>query len=485
MRIIGNDPSTPRQAQIVASGTLSTGDTVVVNADGTVSVVEETDVSQGIGSVTVFTSSETEWVDSDFDVNANRVVIAYEDIGNNEYGTAVVGTISGTSISFGTPVVFRSVATAYMAVTYEPVAQKVVISFEDGSPSGGSSIVGTVSGTSISFGGKTTFESGVCRNQVSTYDSTSGKIVIAYTLNTFFKAVVGTVSGTSISFGTPVEIHQSSDNYVSTGIAYDPTADKIVVVGSDNGRSTRAKASVGTVSGTSISFGTQVEVNGSTQSSANPVVYDGSIQKVIVANTNGGNSGFVKIGTISGTSISFSSASTFNSSGANRIKMVYDSNAQKTVIYYGRGSGFYVRPTLIVGTASASSVSFGSDVYLTGEFGDVVLQPVGLAFDSVSNKVITSYSNYTDTSGEGIVFQNASTDINLTAENYIGTAATGAADTQRVKINLKGAVDENQSGLTAGQSYYVQTDGTLGTTPADPSVFAGTAVAATKLIVKG
>jgi hypothetical protein len=74
---------------------------------------------------------------------------------------------------------------------------------------------------------------------------------------------------------------------------------------------------------------------------------------------------------------------------------------------------------------------------------------------------------------------------NLTSENYIGTAAAGAADTQRVKINLKGAVDENQSGLTAGQSYYVQVDGTLGTTPANPSVFAGTAVAANKLIVKG
>ena len=74
---------------------------------------------------------------------------------------------------------------------------------------------------------------------------------------------------------------------------------------------------------------------------------------------------------------------------------------------------------------------------------------------------------------------------NLTAENFIGTAATGAADAQRAKINIKGAVDENQSGLTAGQSYYVQVDGTLGTTPADPSVFAGTAVSATKLIVKG
>ena len=71
------------------------------------------------------------------------------------------------------------------------------------------------------------------------------------------------------------------------------------------------------------------------------------------------------------------------------------------------------------------------------------------------------------------------------ADSYIGIAATGAPDGQGAKINIKGAVDDNQSGLTACQSYYVQADGTLGTTPADPSVFAGTAVAATKLIVKG
>ena len=51
MRIIGNDPSTPRQAQIVASGTLSTGDTVAVNADGTVSVI--TGASAATGSEVV------------------------------------------------------------------------------------------------------------------------------------------------------------------------------------------------------------------------------------------------------------------------------------------------------------------------------------------------------------------------------------------------------------------------------------------------
>ena len=53
-------------------------------------------------------------------------------------------------------------------------------------------------------------------------------------------------------------------------------------------------------------------------------------------------------------------------------------------------------------------------------------------------------------------------------------------------IDTQGAIADNLSGLTAGQSYFVQNQmAHSGTTADDPSVFAGTAVSATKLIVKG
>ena len=58
-------------------------------------------------------------------------------------------------------------------------------------------------------------------------------------------------------------------------------------------------------------------------------------------------------------------------------------------------------------------------------------------------------------------------------------------DGQDAVIQVGGSVDDAQSSLTVGQSYFVQTDGSLGTTADDPSVFAGTAIAATKLVVKG
>ena len=46
-----------------------------------------------------------------------------------------------------------------------------------------------------------------------------------------------------------------------------------------------------------------------------------------------------------------------------------------------------------------------------------------------------------------------------------------------------GSVDDAQSSLTPGQLYYLQNNGTLGTSADSPSVVAGVAVAATKLLI--
>ena len=74
---------------------------------------------------------------------------------------------------------------------------------------------------------------------------------------------------------------------------------------------------------------------------------------------------------------------------------------------------------------------------------------------------------------------------NLTSENFIGFSDAAYADTQTATIQAGGAINTGQSSLTIGQQYFVQTDGTIGTTAATPSVIAGTAVSATDLIVKG
>ena len=68
---------------------------------------------------------------------------------------------------------------------------------------------------------------------------------------------------------------------------------------------------------------------------------------------------------------------------------------------------------------------------------------------------------------------------------YTAVTRGEVADGDSAVINSTCAISSNQLSLTAGQQYFVQVDGTLGLTPATPSVLAGTAVSATKLIVKG
>ncbi len=485
MRIIGNDPSTPRQAQIVASGTLSTGDAVVVNSDGTVSVVAISSGNQALGSATVFEGNAT-YLSSAYDANAQKVVVAYTDNGNSNYGTAIVGTVSGTSISFGTAVVFESAGVSHCSIAYDANTQKVVIAYrDDGNSSRGTAIVGTVSGTSISFGTPVVFDSAGYSDFYSiTYDSNAQKVVIAFRdaggTNKGL-AFVGTVSGTSISFGSSGEFESDSPQYISA--VFDSSSNKVVIAYSDNSNSQHGTAVVGTVSGTSISFGSQTVF----QSSLTVYIsaaFDSTSNKIVIAYKDEGNSnrGTAIVGTVSGTSISFGTAVQFQLTSTNWTSTAYDANAQKIIISY-QDQNDPKFGKLIVGTVSGTSISFGSAVTFVSSSE---IQYTSSTYDSDAQKVVVFYRDPGNSdAGTSVVFQAAYSNANLTSENYIGTAASGAADTQRAKINLKGAVDENQSGLTAGQSYYVQTDGTLGTTPADPSVFAGTAVAATKLIVKG
>ena len=61
--------------------------------------------------------------------------MAYRDNGNSDQGTAIVGTVSGTSISFGSEVIFNTANTQGTSAVFDSNANKVVISYEDQSDS--------------------------------------------------------------------------------------------------------------------------------------------------------------------------------------------------------------------------------------------------------------------------------------------------------------------------------------------------------------
>ena len=195
------------------------------------------------------------------------------------------------------------------------------------------------------------------------------------------------------------------------------------------------------------------------------------------------NYGTAVVGTVSSTSISFGTPVVFESAaigGANQeIAIVFDSNANNVVISY-KDAGNSNYGTYIIGTVSNTAISFGSAAVFNSATTDYFVS----AFDSNSNKVVFGYGNGASPNAvTAIVYSGPGS--NITTENYIGISSGGAvASGSSATVDIIGTVNEDQTSLTAGQSYYVQTDGTLGLAADDPSVFAGTAVSATKLLVK-
>ena len=433
--------------------------------------------SQALGSAVVFESADADNIGATFDSNSNKVVIAYRDNGNSSYGTAVVGTVNAAdnSISFGTPVVFESADTRDSRAVFDSNLNKVVIVYGDnGNTRHGTAIVGTVSGTGISFGSAAVFESATTYSIAPTFDSNSNKVVISYAdagNSSHGTAIVGTVSGTGISFGSAAVFESAA--IAETAATYDDNAEKVLISYSDGGNSNYGTAIVGTVSGTSISFGTAA-VFETANSVAISSAFDSTNNKVVIAYGDVGNSqyGTAIVATISGTSVSFGSAAVFSNNGAiTNISTVFDTNANKIVLSY-KDNGNSGYGTLLVGTVSGTSISFATPVV----FEAATVSSLISTFDSNSNKVVTAYedkgnSNY----GTGIVFQSGFTTISR-AEVASGSNAV---------IDIGSAISTNQLSLTAGQQYFVQTDGTLGLTAADPSVIAGTAISATDIIVKG
>ena len=180
-------------------------------------------------------------------------------------GKAIVGTVNNTSISFGTAVVFEAGATAYIGIAFDAGASKIIISYQDGGNSSfGTAIAGTLSGTSISFGTAVVFEAAASRDTNVSTDG-SGKVLIAYRdqgNSNYGTAIAGTLSGTSISFGTPA-VH-TSDSPSFTSLTYDSNAGKFVFAFRDGTNSNGCVALVMTVSGTSVSFGSKVVLDSPT-----------------------------------------------------------------------------------------------------------------------------------------------------------------------------------------------------------------------------
>jgi hypothetical protein len=457
----------------VASGALANGDKVVVNSNGTVSVVSGSYSALTVGTNVQFSSTYTgDYMSTAYDASSGKIVMVYQ--GTSGFGYGMVGTVSGTSISFGTPVSFKSEVVSWLGVAFVSSASKVVVSFRENTNS--RAVLGTVSGTTISFSASdNAFATNTDYNRVI-YDSTNDRIVLSYrNLSNgwnYGTAIVGTVSGSAISYGTAVAYDLNNSDYIELG--FDSTAGNVIIGYRSNGA---GRVIAGTVSGTTITFGSNVSFDSAGAAKCQGIAFSVIDNKsVVIYQRAADNYGVAKVLTLSGTAISLGAENVFQASAMNPYAtIVYDGNIKKTVIVNALGQA-------MVGTISGTTMSFATPVTYASAIQNL---QTAATYDSVNKKVVLS-SRITSLAGYYATVVNGGTlTTNLTGTNYIGISNAAYADGATATIQIVGSVDDAQSGLTAGQAYYITGTGALSTTADSPVVFAGTAVSATNLIVKG
>ncbi len=493
----GTIPASAGVLEATASGTLANGDTVIINANGTVSAVAESGVTAAAATPVTFESGNTAHIASVF--GNGKILVCYSDTGNSNHGTAVFGSVSGTTITFGTPVVFRSSYIQWTAVSYDSTHDKFLVSYRDVNNS--SHLYATViyrSGTdTVNTGSTAQVRSSNVLYLAQAYCADEDCHVVAYhnqsggegqhqtlTLNSNNNNIsVGTDrSFDSSSSVRDVDIAIQGKNSIIIWKRYTGNEQGYYRVGQVDSTNSNGLYWAGSIG----QWATHVTAKGK-------IVFVGTNKVAIAWDDEGtnptGSRGAAIIGTVTNTldandgTITFGNQTAFTTNGRiSDMGLVYDSNADKIVIAY-EDSDDSDKGKFVTGTISGTSVTFTSPtVFETGNIYNVQWP----TFDSNANKVVVPYVDQDDNYyGKVAVLTTPYTATNLTTTNYIGISDGAYANGATATVQVVGSIDDAQSGLTAANKYYVQRDGSLGTTAANPSVVAGTAVSATKLIIKG
>ena len=427
-----------KSAEFVASGTLASGVTVALKSNGQVEAIAETNFPAETTTPTTFTTNTIQFfLDATYDSANNKVVVAYTDGSNSNYGTAVVGTVSSVdnSISFGSPVVFDSLDANEISIAYDENAEKIVIAYYGfSSPNTGLAIVGTVSGTSISFGSRVTMNpTGPSVEIGIVYAPDQQKVVCSYrdqNNSNYGTAIVGTVSGTSISFGT--EVVFNSGQTLNGKIGYDTTKNRVLCAYRDNSNSNYGTIVVGTVSGTSISFGSE-NYYLTAYAAPREVIHDSVNNKNVIFYGDGSQHALAKVATLdaSNNSLTFGAqatvkASSIGSSGAGAFNVAA---AKIDLIYMDEADSDKAK--LVTGTVSGTTISFTSETTVDTNQTDYF----SVVYNTTLKNNFIAYADKTNTQGEAFVNQLAFTDTNSSSfvgitDQVIANTATGAVIVQ-------------------------------------------------------
>ena len=531
-----NLPPSGGSLTATASGTLADGSTVIVNTDGTVSAVVQT------GSGWIATLGDLGQDDAQgiaIDSSGNIIVIGYAvssgqaDIVIAKYnssGTNIwIKYIGGTGYEEGSGVVTDSSDNIYIT-GYNPTNSRdiLIAKFDSSGNLQWQKILG---GSARDLGRGIAIDSSsnvyVCGETQSVGQGSKEMVISKYNSSGTFqwqRNLGG--SGVDVAYGIAVD---SSNNVYFTGLTNSAGSgnEELVVAKYNSSGTYQWQKLLGGTSldeghGISIDSSDNVYVTGLTNSTGSGS-YDiliakynssGAVQWQRTLNGSGTDQGTdvttdssdnVYVGGYINTGSGYQTAiiAKYNSSGTIQWQRTLGSSSANdrvnAIVHDGSDNVYIAGYTQTAGAGNNDFLiaKLSNDGSGTGTFGSFTyaassLTDASSSLTSQNGSLTNSTANMTDstssfTSGSFSMTSSTTsmTSTNLTSENYIGISDGSYTNGQTATVQIIGAVDDAQSSLTPGQSYYVQTDGTLSTTADSPSVFAGTAIAATKLIVRG
>jgi hypothetical protein len=419
-----------KQVDFVATGTLPSGQAVALKTDGTVEAVVDVPASLGTPVTTTFAGSEGLYVSmltSTTFVGSGRDDAAVA-VGA---GTCVIGTVSGGAITFGTKVLAGTLGyPSYPQVVALSATQFVFLYTGSGPPYivSGTAVGATVSGTSITFGALTTFEAGSTSiNTVSACtrlsDTTFVIVLTDASDSANAKAIIGTIDASNVvSFGSPYTFATANSSLYAVVTALSST--KLAIAWSDTPSPGPEEGMVviGTVSAGTISFGTAV-VFTAQYMVRQSIVALSETKFVIAYQEDRTASPLIQraiVGSVSGTTITLGSPATYvDPVYANRWPFVLKLSESTFCVLFMASTTHY--GALRIGTVSGTSITYDTVVIYNsattfGAYG---------GYSAASGIVI----GYDVTNFTGVTYSLSSTNntdfVGITDE-AISSAATGS-----------------------------------------------------------
>jgi len=478
-------PASAGTVTAVASGALSDGTKVILNSDGTVSAI-----AASTGSLTTIAngaatsgaaSTTTGTTATAYSPIDNKIVFFYTNSSNN-YLYARVGSVNGSTITFGdeTIVVYEAVGngTNGPKAVFCTARNRFYVFYRKNSNGQGDTACGVIENTTFSsYGSNLAVWSKNGGGELigmfghnACVDDVNAKAVLTYYGDNGIQYAIAS----NLTVGYPYISFGSPMNYTTAGYN---SLDAVAANGSTNtivvaftGTSGYPSIRAGTLSGLTITFGTTVVVESNTTSSyPKAIAYSPELEMYLAL--YGRNSGALRAVsvTVSGSTASIGTPET--------LLTGYNSYLPYAVLNYSLTSSFYAfygRYTNRL-TVSGGTITVGSQQYMSDNAAK------SYAVNTVANAIIQGTINSASYPYIEMATAYSST---LTATNFLGISSAAYTNGQTATIQTVGSTDDAQSGLTPGLKYYVTPNGGLSSaTTSQP--YAGLALTATKLVIKG